>query len=211
MKEPTNKIKILKTLLESPKSTGNIAIALDYKDGKGHGIYKNIISDLKTLEQYGFIHRIEQKEKRPGAPATTYDIVYEYDDLRKILKEYPILISDLQQSDKILSMLAENVKPDAFVETFKDMLRLSPSFFENCLMNDRFLYDWFDIMYRLNLRACNTNSVILELLYAAFEHCVIEDNLKGISTLKASNLLIELKKGYRIIDHQRVKFELETV
>ena len=51
MKEPTNKIKILKTLLESPRTTGEIAIELGYIDDKGYGRYNVVNPDLQTLAQ----------------------------------------------------------------------------------------------------------------------------------------------------------------
>lgn len=144
MKDSTNKIKILKTLLESPKTTGEIAIKLDYIDEKGYGRYNVIESDLNTLEQYGFIHRIEEKKKRPGAPATTYDIVYEYSVLRDIVKEYSPLISDLQKSDKIISMLAEMLERNPDTVECKDkiliMLEHSPTVFITFLNN--FLIDY---------------------------------------------------------------------
>src|SRR5659263_693 len=107
MKEPTNKIKILKTLLESPKTTGNIAIALGYKDDKGHGKYNNVTPDLKTLSQKKIIHTIESK-KTVGAPGTTYDINYDISVLRELLKKYPSIVPDLQKNDKILDMLQDN-------------------------------------------------------------------------------------------------------
>ncbi len=207
MDELTIKDKILKTLLESPKTTGEIAMELGYIDEKGHGRYNIIGSDLNTLEQYGFIHRIEKKEKRPGAPATTYDIVYKYDHLRKILKKYPFLISDLQKSDKILSMLTNNVKPDTFVETFKNMLRLSSSFFENFLMIDSFRNTWIRIHCDIIYVSC-INSPLLEIIIRSFEHCVVEDRLKGVDTWEAINLLNDLKRGATAKELQITHFEL---
>lgn len=101
------KEKIIKTLLESPKTTGEIAIELGYIDDKGHGKYNIINPDLNILKQYGFIHGSKQKIKRPGAPATTYDIVYEISALSKILEKYPILISNLQRNTIISNMLVK--------------------------------------------------------------------------------------------------------
>jgi hypothetical protein len=138
MKDSTNKIKILKILLESPKTTGEIAIELGYLDKKGHGKYNIINSDLKTLTQYGFIHRFAEKKKRPGAPATTYDIVYELSVLRELLKKYPLLISDLQKSDKIRALIGREFYKDLprikeyedEVNFFSRLLIGSPTFFK---------------------------------------------------------------------------------
>lgn len=112
MKNSTNKIKILKTLLESPKTTGQIAIALDYKDNKGHGIYKNIISDLKTLGQYGFIYEFKSNKKTVGAPPTTYDIVYSIEKIAGILQKYPSLSLHLYNNEKVGVLLANNLYLD---------------------------------------------------------------------------------------------------
>lgn len=103
----TIKKKIIKTLLESPKTTGEIAIELGYIDDKGHGKYNIIKPDLNTLERYGFIHGSKKKIKSPGAPATTYDIVYEISALSKILEKYSILISDLQRNNIVSNMLVK--------------------------------------------------------------------------------------------------------
>ena len=226
MKNSTNKIKILKTLLESPKTTGQIAIALDYKDDKGHGIYKNIISDLKTLGQYGFIHEFKSNKKNVGAPARTYDIVYDISILREILKKYPFLISDLQKSDKILSMLVSDIiysttsdnKPFMPSEFLRDMLRRSPSFFKNFLVNDCFLLNYWKICLKIHttgyitapsreaLPAAMVRAQQLEVITMAFEHCFIEDCLEGISTWQAENLLNDLKKGYTIKENKIIRF-----
>lgn len=148
MKDSTNKIKILKTLLESPKTTGQIAIALDYIDNKGHGIYKNISSDLEKLEGKGFIHKIKSK-KTVGAPAKTYDINYDISVLRELFKdlqEYSSLILVLQKNKRIVSMVAD--KQNLFakhpidsseLETAKKMLTLSWSFFKSYVLKSNFL------------------------------------------------------------------------
>ncbi len=98
--------KILKTLLESPKTTGEIATKLELIDRKtGYPRYNMVKPSLNTLYRYGYIHRTKKEEKRSGAPATTYDIVYEISVLREILKKYPSLIPDLQKSDKIIGLI----------------------------------------------------------------------------------------------------------
>lgn len=159
MKKSINKVQIIKVLLEAPHATGQIAIKLDYIDNNGYGIYKNITSDLKTLEQNRFIHRIKPENKRIGAPATIYDINYELPVLREILEKYPSLIVDLQKNERILSMLIEKHKSllyplhtaqpkkeeleeydtaflDEHIDDFKNSLYLSPTFFENCLIHE---------------------------------------------------------------------------
>jgi hypothetical protein len=104
----TIKEKILKSLLESPKTTGKIALELGYVDEKTKCPRYNVInSDLNTLESYGFIHRVPSNQKSPGAPATTYDVVYEISSLSKILEKYPRLISDLQKNIIVSNLLVK--------------------------------------------------------------------------------------------------------
>ncbi|MGB8218538.1 MAG: hypothetical protein WCE94_14670 [Candidatus Methanoperedens sp.] len=108
MDDLTIKEKILKSLLESPKTTGKIALELGYVDKKTKYPRYNIInSDLNTLESYGFIHRVPSNQKSPGAPATTFDVVYEISALSKILEKYPVLISDLQKNIIVSNLLVK--------------------------------------------------------------------------------------------------------
>lgn len=195
MNEFTIKERILKTLLESPKTTGQIAITLGYIDDKGHGKYNIIKPDLNTLEQNGFIHRIEQKVKRPGAPATTYDIVYEISKLRDLFKKYPILISDLQKNNKVIDSIVADTSSifdkkynlNEFLTMFRKMLSLSPSFFENCFTVDMFMFHYYLIseetdQYHLKETECPDFS---DIALSAFQHCVINDRLKGVDNEEA--------------------------
>jgi hypothetical protein len=236
MNKLTIKERILKTLLESPKTTGKIAIELGYIDDKGHGKYNIIKPDLNTLEQYGFIHRIESI-KSVGAPATTYDIVYKIPDLREILIKYPSLISDLQKSDKIISMFAKEVMPKTyspdgkeeppdtdFFKLFKDMLRLSPSLFEDGFKVDSFLSKWYTVDSLIKSPGYFTmnNETSLEAFFEhgnpiynainrIFEHCVIEDILNDVSTQEALNLLNKIKIGITLKGKQIKRYEVVHV
>ncbi len=145
MSDLTVKEKILKALLQSPKTTGEIATKLELIDEKtGYPRYNMIKPDLNTLEQYGYIHRIEQKKKSSGAPATTYDIVYEISSLKKILEKYPSLLSDLQKNNVISNMLLKEqqwlLNPNMLKEeiiNFKFFLKFSPTFFKIGLTSSR--------------------------------------------------------------------------
>lgn len=155
MKNSTNKEIIIGALLESPKTNGELAIKCGYVDGK-YGDYHNIGKDLTTLEQYGYIHRIPAITKRPGRPATWYDIVYKKTSLKEMWDNYPNLCVYIQKSDKSRSMLTEdhiwlfplskeNAKgEDIFAEInkmakaeFKNRLKESLSFFKFFLMNEQ--------------------------------------------------------------------------
>lgn len=198
MTDSTVKEKILQTLLVSiSKTTGDIAIELGYVDTNGYGKYKNIKSDLNTLSQYGFIHGFKQKEKKPGAPATTYEIVYKLPVIKKILEKYPDLVSDLQKNEIILSMLVEKhrkllypfqvgePKKDElkeyelcllpeYIEDFKDDLATSPTLFKKCISHE-------SEKITSVLRALMDNLDLIE--YVGFSKmCLIEHQNKNRNT-----------------------------
>jgi hypothetical protein len=147
-KEP-NKIRILKTLLESPKITGDIAIDLGYVHKKevektvkinGKKIVKiisknviefnNVMPSLRLLEKEGNIHRFIVGEKTFGAHPSNYDIVYNINNIKTILEEYPSLISDLKKNDQVIELILDEHKwiSDAYCETKKlDLAKLPDS------------------------------------------------------------------------------------
>ncbi len=124
MADRNNKERILKTLLESPKTTGNISIALGYGD-RG---YNAIGDDLKDMEKEGFIR--SEKKKMPGvrgAVPTCHDIVYEHSVLEKILNKYlksshySHLLSAMQNNDTILeSLVAKHFWLISFIEMYSE-------------------------------------------------------------------------------------------
>ena len=59
----TNQRLILETLLESPKTTGEIAKALGKIDKNGNGKYNVVVDDLKRLKKLGFISSKIEKKK----------------------------------------------------------------------------------------------------------------------------------------------------
>ena len=96
--------KIFKTLLESPKTTGEIVRALGYKKTE----YHNVTPALNRLKSAGYIHGEILKEKsRKGQPPTIYNIILEISTLNKILDKYQLITSYLQKNDKILSLVVE--------------------------------------------------------------------------------------------------------
>ncbi len=234
MNELTIKERIIKTLLESPKTTGEIAIELGYIDVNHHGKYNIINTDLKTLKQYGFINGKKQK-RHTGAPATTYDIVYEISSLRDVVKKYVSIIPDLQKSDKVIglvwdyfiqrcnemlpseeaALLDDNLNVVKNVSEFeiftellspylRDMLRLSPSYFINILINESFLYSFFELWLILHGYIEEVekkdNIINIEMFYdidllfvEAFSYSVITDFITGCGNPEALKLVRELR------------------
>jgi DNA-binding Lrp family transcriptional regulator len=211
--------EIIKTLLDGSKKTQNqIAKETDYE--------KSTISHaLNDLEKKKVILREPIKIESGYTNKGIYNnklcwLTYEVDNgehvldfLREILD--PIIISDLQKSDKVISLLADIVQikryssngeeiplTTDYFEVCKNMLRLSPSFFKNILTNDEFATKWTLIAcsirtpsYGIPTPEYRDVSGILNIIIPPLEHCVINDVLKGVSTSDELNMLNWLKKG----------------
>lgn len=148
----TNKEKIIKSLLVSPKTTGEIAKDLGYFDATGkYGRYNYVISDLNTLEHDRVIHRIKNKTKNPGKKPTVYELVYDIETLKKLYTQYPGIKSDIQKSEGVCGFIRDSVlglerveiltnvyEPcdNIFYHDLTEWFKLSPSFFEFCLHTD---------------------------------------------------------------------------
>jgi len=207
------KIRILQTLLESPKRTGEIAIELGYKNKKtGYGDYHNVTPGCNKLVKEKLIHEIEPLVKTTGNPGTTYDIVYEIPRLRDLLINYDTLISDMMKNDIIISLLVDNDKFEPYIGNLGELLRLSESFFRNYLTNDlfyeRFKWSWFNINTEgsearnpLDPSINIINLTFQYVLFDMFKHCVIEDNLKGIY----------IPAAFQYIQKERCRYSLDRV
>ena len=107
----TNQTLILKTLLESPKTTGEIAKALGKIDKNGNGKYNVVADDLKRLKKLGFISsKIEKKTGARGPPPTVYNIIYDVKTIIDILNSHNSLLTSLQKNDKIIDLIIEKQK-----------------------------------------------------------------------------------------------------
>lgn len=109
MEDLSLKEKLLKSLFESSKTTGELLVSLRYGKTK----YNAIDKDLKALVEEGLIGKEKTKiEGRRGQPPTVYSVVCELPTLQKILQkikdEPSSLRSAMQKNDAVLSLLAEN-------------------------------------------------------------------------------------------------------
>lgn len=201
----TVKEQIIKTLLESPKTTSEIAVALNYSKRD----YNSVDKELKTLQSNRFIHYTKIKiPGKCGPVPKTYDIVYDIPRLRDMLQKFPNLISDMIKNSNIISLLIDNDNLDTLEKKLLgDLLPLSESFFRNYLTNDsffeRFKIVWFNINYyekkvshsKLNLIA---NAVYPFILFEMFIHCVIEDNINGVYIPGVFGLINAIRDIYMI-------------
>ena len=100
----TLKEKILKSLFESNKTTGELLASLRYGKTK----YNAIDKDLKKLAAEGLIFADKRKIKGSrGQPPTYYGVVFELPTLQKILDDHSSLRSAMQKNDAVLSLLVK--------------------------------------------------------------------------------------------------------
>jgi DNA-binding PadR family transcriptional regulator len=157
IRKETNKELILGSLLEFPKTTGQLARELDYFDSKGNPDYGIIYKDLQKLIKSGYVESKRGKlEAKPGSTPTSYSILYKVENLQKMLKEFPDLIENMQSSELVLETVTQekfnwisnsaegeyvqienlNLYKKTGKESWKEKLRLSQEFFRFCLNED---------------------------------------------------------------------------
>lgn len=155
----SNQGRILGSLLKSSKTTAELANELGYVDSEGSPRYDVIYKDLKKLEENGYIESKREKlDKKPGSIPTSYSILYNIQNLKKILEEYPNLVENMQNSELALETIVNencnwvfNSTADEHMEkvgdveswvemgkkNWKEKLKLSKEFFAFCLKNKR--------------------------------------------------------------------------
>ena len=110
-----NKNKILSSLLDSPKTTGELAEELEYVKSNGDRKYNSIDRLLKDLEKNGYIVSKKEKiENHSGAPPRRYTINYSFANLIKILNEDPGLISKMQTNDSVLESILKITRTHSY-------------------------------------------------------------------------------------------------
>ncbi len=157
MQEETNQGKILGSLLESSKTTAELANELGYVNPKGTPRYNIITNDLSKLIKRGYIESKKEKlENKPGNIPTLYSIINSSENINKILEEYPYLIEKMQRSELALETIVNENSSWIFnftekehkepienqivliqmgKENWKKQLKLSQEFFRFCLNN----------------------------------------------------------------------------
>lgn len=212
-------IAIIKVLLDGSKKTQNqIAKETEYE--------KSTISHaLDYLERMNVIIR-EQIKKESGYtnkgkyPNKSCWLTYEIDNgkyvlefLKEIVGKDSTIITDLQKSDRVVSLLAQKHKtiweqkawyglPNAETE-FKQKLRNSPKFFnfcldsESCALSNDFLRDISSIF---NPELINSDPEFWDLIKGydlIFKACVMTDLLNGNRINEPFEKMQQLTLGYR--------------
>lgn len=157
METETTQIRILLSLLQSSKTTAELANQLGYVSKEGTILYSMINRDLKKLENDKYIksEKFAVKGKR-GIIPTLYSIIFDITNLRRIWKKHSKLKLEMQSNElAIETVIHENFSwisnsaEEEYVEienltlykkrgkeNWKKKLRISLGFFDFCLNND---------------------------------------------------------------------------
>lgn len=205
MPEKTNQERILSSLFESSKTTGELAKELGYTDPEGHGNYKIILRDLKILEENGFIAGKKVKLQKCGPSPTLYSIILNVQNFKFILKKYKNLIYIMQKNSLILERVLEantdDTVPEKIKENLRKMLQSSPSFFKYLLFGDeselsQYIEYISDISkgekhYELLVTQDEIYKVVLGI-NIVFRACVEKDLVEGNSSREAKEYIKEM-------------------
>ncbi|WP_292388747.1 winged helix-turn-helix domain-containing protein [Methanosarcina sp. UBA5] len=106
MKTETNKGKILDLLLDSPKTTAELAHELGYVNSEGIARYNVIDKDLKKLVENRYLKSVKvKKEQKSGNTPTLYSINFSIQNLRAMIEDYPFLTSKMKRNDIVLEAI----------------------------------------------------------------------------------------------------------
>jgi predicted transcriptional regulator len=105
-KKQTNSERILASLLESSKTTAELAKELGYVNKQGTPRYNIIERNLRKLVDNGYITGEKKKVTKVGSTPTLYSIVFDISILKNMMEDYPHLVTQMQKStlvrDKIV-------------------------------------------------------------------------------------------------------------
>jgi DNA-binding PadR family transcriptional regulator len=152
----TTQGRILGSLLESSKTTAELASELGYVNQAGNARYNMIYRSLKRLKKDGYIEGFKVKLGKYGNNPTLYSIACNIQNLNHILEEHPDLITKMQKNDSIVENIfhehldliyySSNKDGDEYTEatffekrekSFKKGLQISHEFFRLFLTTDK--------------------------------------------------------------------------
>lgn len=101
------KEKIIKALLNSPESVGNLTQIIGYKKGS----YGNITPYLTIMEENNIIEMVKDRSvKGPGSKPTIIKLKGDIPTLKKLWRDYPSLKDNIRFSDYFLKILPSLIK-----------------------------------------------------------------------------------------------------
>jgi hypothetical protein len=109
--------------------------------------------------------------------------------IKQIIVQYPGTISHLQKNDTIISEIIEKNKFGNYEKDVRDLLRLSPTFFKNYLVQEMFLEHFEKVWMELSAIKPEiykiTNNIPPYMLFEAFRHSVINDTIEYLCNEEA--------------------------
>jgi len=178
-KEPSEiEIKIIKVLSDSiPRNQNKIteSIGKNKKEPKNKNMVRRA---LHKLESY-----LESPKKDRYKSGIFWTLKTDKETIKQLIVQYPSTISQLQKNDTIISEIIEKDKFGNYEKDVRDLLRLSPTFFKNYLVQEMFLEHfekfWMKLtdvkpeIYKI------TNNTPPYMLFEAFRHSVINDTIEN--------------------------------
>lgn len=190
----SRKPKILRCLLDKNLTTRGVADCCGYSNRPNK--YGLVDTPLKELEEDGLIYS-KRMGVGKGRPASFYYIKKDLETVRRIYKDFPELREDLRQKDWVLDLIIEELDlEDAELrEEVREMLKLSPSFFELSFKHPvkKIAYLWFSYM-KMSSSSLDKQEEFFEkhgvsfpyAFHELFAFCVFTDYLKEGKRTKES-------------------------
>lgn len=204
----TNKEKILCSLLEGPKTNTQLLIKLGYKNNQ----HKYISNDLNRLKKDGFIVSEKIKSENLDDDCTQWSVVLKLENLSLILKKYPGLLPNMQNSNIVreyvcngvvlpLRFIRKNVfpSPEGEEEDFNNRLRLSPEYFNYYVHTENVEKATKEIlklatMLKIIKPITPNSQKDTDPDNLRFKICVLMDVMTGQSSPEEIRYLIEMEK-----------------
>lgn len=105
MQDERNQVLILDSLLESPKTTGELAKGRGYSNPDGTPCYKIIGRDLERLTENGLIEGKKVKLRKTGAYPMLYSIVFSIPNFKNMFEKYKYLRPKMQKNAVVLETI----------------------------------------------------------------------------------------------------------
>lgn len=105
IQDEKNQGLILGSLLESSKTTAELANEFGYINPNGTPRYNVIHRDLQRLKENGYIESKKVKSGKSGNDPTLHSTIFSFQNLRQMFEDYPYLKWKMQKNDSVLKSI----------------------------------------------------------------------------------------------------------
>jgi len=180
-KEDGNKLKILKCLIESQKTTPEIAISLGYVTTYGTAKQGMIGNQLKDLVKCKYI-KVKHLKNEFGKKINLYKFNISPSSLNKLLKEHPALITDIIKNKEINNIILHNYKntPIGGHNEFKSVISLSQCMLKLLYLSEippETFIQRLDTVYNLHIV---DHPFIKNYYHSLIYHCYVDDLINDV-------------------------------